>query len=976
MSTTWRIRQFGSVAIEGPAFDAGRSTLFSTQRSAKILSLLALVRNGQMRREDLADALWPDDFYDATRLRLRKELSRLRQALGPAADALEGDSDTIGLKLSAFTTDLQLLRRSLELTQGDSSREVRLREAAEAADGPFLPGWEDPWVVAERHAAEGLKCQVLVALAQILLDKGSPEEALSTIGFVIENDPGQEAARLVAVRAHAALGTPASAVTEFQSMKRAMRKQNVGSPSVEAEALFTQVQEGSLKPFETPRLPTLTAPLDRFFGRLDEMVTIAKHLAPDGDGRLMSLVGPGGMGKTRLSREAALGLSGAYRGNVAFVSLAGSPSPESAAATLLAQLGWQGAATAEPAAVVAASLPPGPCLLVMDNLEHLMPQSAELVRQLLEACPSLRILATSRQSLRIAGERILALGPLGEEAGAMLADLARWERPELQNDPDLAELARRLDGIPLALRLAAPRLRLLGPRALLERLGDRFRLLQGGANDLPERHRSLRAAFDGSFEALGDRERRALIQMSPFRGGWTLSQVERVLPRDDALEAMEALVDASFVSVDDRGSTMRFTMLETVREYVTSREETGEARIAFVRAMASEISELLPDTLTPRRLSLLETLDAESDNLHLAVELGIQNDPDSVQKILSRLWIYDTTRGRHAELERLYRDFDLVCPLTELDAAAEFGKGMALAGLNRMRQATESFAKAAKDYQLSGDFANAALVEAMRLVTARHVLRTPFDDVLVQLQPLAAQAGEVPAVAGRFAMLEGDLLFFGGRLQEAASRIDEAIAIAEALGDEVGLVAAVHYRGFVSIELGEHAATKRSLVRIAPTVDRLSDPRRRGVQQELLGKAAIGLGFLPEALANFQQARAEWSRLRNAYQLADQDNSIARTLLALGRADEAKAAAHEAFRAWSSYDDFRGISTSLHTLAAIRLEQRDLIGAGKALSSARGLAKEQGIEFSHLESAYLDGLTRRVDSTPGTTDDLGALFDS
>jgi len=976
MSAAWRIRQFGTVTIEGPGFEVGRAAVFGTQRSAKILSLLALVRNGQMRREDLADALWPDDFYDATRLRLRKELSRLRQTLGPAADALEGDSDTIGLRLSAFTTDLQVLRQGLDLTPNDPTREVRLREAAEAVAGPFLPGWEDPWAVAERRAAEGLKCQVLLTLAQIFLAQGSHEEALSTIAFVVENDPSQEAARLLVVRAHAALGAPATAVTEFQSMKRAMRIRNDASPSVDAEALFAQVQEGSIRPFETPRLPALAAPLDRFFGRLDEMAMIARVLAPEGEERLMSLVGPGGMGKTRLSREAALGLRDAYRGNVAFVSLAGSPSPESAAATLLAQLGWQGAATAEPAAVVAASLPPGPCLLVMDNLEHLMPQAADLVRQLLEACPSLRILATSRQSLRIAGERVLALGPLGEEAGAMLADLARWERPELQNDPDVAELARRLDGIPLALRLAAPRLRMLGPTALLERLGDRFRLLQGGSTDLPERHRSLRAAFDGSFEALESRERRALIQMSPFRGGWTLAQVERVLPLDDALEAMEALVDASLVSVDDRGSTMRFTMLETVREYVMSREDTGKAQIDFVRAMASEIRELLPDFLTPRRLSLLETLDLESDNLHLAVELGIQNDSDSAQKILSRLWIYDTNRGRHAELERLYRDFDLAYPQSELDAAGEFGKGMALAGLNRMLRATEAFAKAERTCQASGEPANAALIEAMRLVTARHVLRTPFEEVLARLQPLAAQVSKLPALAGRFAMLEGDLLYFGGRLGEAAIRIDEAIAIAEALGDDVGLVAAVQYRGFVLIELGEHAATQRSLLQIGPSVDRLNDPRRRGVQNELLGKAAAGLGYLSEALAYFQQSRVEWSRLRNAYQLADQDNSIARTLLALGRPTEAKLAAREAFRAWNSYHDFRGMSTSLHTLASIRLQDRDPVGAGKALSSAQGLANEHGIEFSLLEADYLKGLTRRVVPTSGETFDLEALFES
>lgn len=967
----WRIRQFGAVALEGAGFEDGNS--FKTQRAAKILTLLALVRNGKMRREDLADALWPDDFYDATRLRLRQELSRLRQALGPAADVLVSDGEFIGLDRTAFETDVEILRRCVKLADDDPRREAKLREAVQASAGPFLPGWNDPWVVAERNAAESLKCRVIVGLGEILLAQGDAEAALATVREAIEHDPCHEAARMVAIRAHAALGSLAAAVGEFQQMKRLMRERNDQAPSIDAEALLMRVQEGEVAPAVTARLPALSASLDRFFGRREEMAALMEALSLEGHTRLVSLVGTGGIGKSRLANEAALALREAYSGNVAFVSMAESPSFEAAAATLLAHLGWQGTATADPAAVVASSLPNGPCLFVLDNLEHLMPEASGLVKRLLEACPSLRVLATSRQSLRLAGERIVTVGPLGE-AAEMLTDLVRSVRPELADDPDLGELALRLDGIPLALRLAASRLRVLGPKALLQRLGDRFRVLQGDAPDLPARHRSLRAALDGSFEALGDRERRALVMMSPFRGGWTLAHVKGILPHD-ALEAMEALVDASLVAVDDRGSSVRFSMLETVREYAMSQDGGDEASKRFVRAMASELYGLLPDTLTPRSFELLDTLDAEADNLHLAVEAAIVHDPGAARTILSRLWIYDTIRGRHADLERLYRDYDQAHSNGPFDAAAEFGRGMALAGLNKMPEATAVFREVERVCRRGGDHTDAALVEAMRLVTERRLVRTPFAEVYARLQAISERVGDSPAAVGRLAMLEGDLLYFGGRLEKAASRTDQAIALAKAVGDDVGVIIAVHYRGFVSLDLGEYERVRETLAEIAPSVERLGDPRRRGAQHELLGKAATGLGALSEALEHLQIARGEWSRLGNAYQLADQDNSIARALLELDRLDEARLAALAAFRGWCSYDDHRGAALALHSMTAIRLAMGEPGHASAALAMARRLAATHELEFVPQETEFLEGLAARIPPGHSPPGDPEALFD-
>jgi predicted ATPase/DNA-binding SARP family transcriptional activator len=981
MVAPWRVRQFGAVAIEGPGFEPGGVSPFETQRSAKILTLLCLVRHGQMRREDLADALWPDDYYDATRLRLRKELSRLRQALGPAAAALVSEGESIGLDRAAIATDLEMLKRAANFAVDDSRRETALREARDIASGEFLPGWDDPWAVAERNAAEALKCRILVGLAEIQLAKGEAEAALSTVRPVIDRDPCHEEARLIAIQAHAALGSLAAAVGEFQQMKRLIRERHDRAPSDDAEELFVRMQRvtetpaSRTVPAEPPQLPPLPEPLDRFFGRAEELTRLSQVLDPASPVRLLTLTGTGGIGKSRLALEFARTQREAFSGNVAFISLAESASPEAAADTLLAHLGWQGAAAADPIAVVASSLPQGPCLLVMDNLEHLLPQAAGLIKRLLEANVSLRVLVTSRQPLRIAGERVVALGPLGDAAAEMLADLGKAIRPGVENDPDLAELAKRLDGIPLALRLAATRLRVLGPAALLVRLGDRFRLLQGDAPDLPERHRSLRAALDGSFEALEAREQEILLRMSPFRGGWTLGHLERLSPEHDSLEAMETLVDASLVQVDDRGPSVRFGMLATVREYLIGR--AGVASEGFVRTIARELKDRFPDLLSPRTLEMLRSLDAEADNLHAALESAIESDAPAAAEILSRLWFYDSIRGRHREFERLFREFCAAHPNAILSSTALFGIATILAGLERSEEAVALFGDAQRSFASQGDFLRAALAEAALAASQRRIFPGTLDEALKRYDALVLRAREEGGRGGestlsRLLQYQGSHFFYAGRLAEAAAALDEAHQISLKLGDDVGTIASLQVRAYVSLDLGLPELARRECAAIEAKMIELGDPLRVSHHEEILGRIAMQLGDARSALDHFVSARNGWSRLGNRYQWADQENSIARALLGLGRWPEAVEPAHAAFVHWQACGDLGGVAVSLHTLTAIRLAADDDSSARKALSAAMALTGQHSLEFVRSENEFVDSLSLAVQAKP--VDDLEALF--
>lgn len=973
----WRVRQFGAVTIEGEGFEPGGDPPFETQRSAKILTLLCLVRNGRMRREDLADALWPDDFYDATRLRLRKELSRLRQALGPAAAALVSEGDLIGIDRGMIETDVEILRRAAGLADDDPRREEALTEAAELCAGPFLPGWEDPWAVAERGAAEGLRNRVLVGQGEGLLARDEPEAALAAVRPAIECDPCSEPARMVAIRAHAALGSLAAAVAEFQQMKRLLRERHNQAPSTDAEALLAQVQLGVAAPMrpETPQLPPLPEPLDRFFGRQEELAQLGKTLGPTSASRLVTLTGTGGIGKSRLALEFALAQRGAFGGAVAFVSLAESASPQAAADTLLAHLGWQGSAAADPVAVVVSSLPPGPSLLILDNLEHLLPEAAALVKRLLEAGASLRVLVTSRQPLRIAGEAVISLGPLGDAAPEMLAELGRAIRPGVENDPDLAELARRLDGIPLALRLAAVRLRVLGPGALLARLSDRFRLLQGNAPDLPERHRSLRAALDGSFEALEAREQEVLLKMSPFRGGWNLGHLERIVPEHDGLAAMETLVDASLVLLDDRGPSVRFTLLATVREYLLAR--AGDAPDAFVRAIARELKERLPDLLSPRTLATLNALDAEADNLHAALETAIVADAVAAAELFSRLWFYDSIRGRHREFERLFREFRSAHPDTPLSGTALFGVGSILNGLERCEEAIELFDQARQRFEERGEGLHANLAETARIAARRRIFPGTLDEALAEYDVLVEKTRwstcpEGRATLSRLLQYQGSHFFYAGRLEDASRALGEAHALAFEMGDDVGVIASLQVRAYVSLDFGLPELAQQECAAIEGMMIELGDPLRVSHHEEIRGRIAMQLGDPQAALEHFVSSRNGWARLGNLYQWADQENSLSRALIELGRLEEAREAALVAFRNWRACDDLGGMAVALHSLAAIRLAVGAPEAAGRTLSAARWLTRTHSLEFVRSENEFVAGLG--IEGEEGAVENLEGLF--
>ncbi|HEX5829987.1 MAG TPA: hypothetical protein VFY16_03330, partial [Gemmatimonadaceae bacterium] len=336
---------------------------------------------------------------------------------------------------------------------------------------------------------------------------------------------------------------------------------------------------------ESPRatMPELPVHLTRFVGRDRELDDLARLLAAT---RLLTLTGTGGSGKTRLAGETARRVAPAFS-RIAWADLAPLPDPQLLPQQVAAALHVPERPEASPLALLVGVVGGERALLVLDNCEHLVDACAELANTLLRACPRLTILATSREALGVASETAWLVPPLAcAEAVQLFVDRAQAALPSFSpasdDDATIAEICRRLDGIPLAIELAAARVRVLSPEQIASRLDDAFRLLTAGSRTALPRHRTLRATMEWSFALLGAREQVLLRRLAVFAGGFSLDAAEAIcaggpLEADDILDGVAALVDKSLVTMEPGDGEARYRLLETVRQYGAERlTESGE----------------------------------------------------------------------------------------------------------------------------------------------------------------------------------------------------------------------------------------------------------------------------------------------------------------------------------------------------------------------------------------------------------------
>ncbi len=529
-----------------------------------------------------------------------------------------------------------------------------------------------------------------------------------------------------------------------------------------ATRLF-QLGGGTFPPLRTPGSVELPTPPTRFLGRERELYDAVSSWVAHTP-RVLTIVGPGGTGKTRFAIELARLLADEADGATLFLPFA--PVHESALVlrTIADQLG---APSAEPSSV-AAAVGDRRTHLVLDNLEHLLPHIARPIAELVGAAPSLRLVATSREPLRIQGEVEFDLPPLAEEeAVTLFLERAKAVRPDTVSSPAVGELCRRLDRLPLALELAAARTKLLAPEVLLERLGDRLDLL-AGTRDADERHATLRATITWSYDLLDENERRLFRRLAVFRGGCTLESAEAVCDTD--LDTFASLLDKSLVRRrKGRLGEERFWMLETIRAFSVERlEESGEAD-AIRRRHGEHMLEIarsahLAEDDLPADVAVGL---AEQDNLRAALDWAEKHDPPFGLEIaieLQHLWNAASPEEGMHRFERLLERATPVSPELRAHALRVYGGTVDLSG--EFDRSEELWKESLALYRTLGEDRGVAAVEHMLAVSAWR--REDWERMRELTEHSLALA------QGRFAFIETTGLYLLGQLALVDGDVEQA----------------------------------------------------------------------------------------------------------------------------------------------------------------------------------------------------------
>jgi len=685
---------------------------------------------------------------------------------------------------------------------------------------------------------------------------------------------------------------------------------------------------------------SLPVPLSSFVGRLGEIAAAIELLKT---ARLLTLTGPGGVGKTRLAIELARTAAGDFADGASWVDLTPITDPELVPSAIAQALGVRELAEHSPMAALRAALRDSQLLLVLDNFEHLLP-AAPLVLELLASCPRMHLLVTSRAGLRLRGEQLFPVPPLSlpdsiappdletlvqSEAVNLLVKRAQESRPSFalaaDNAAAVGAICRRLDGLPLALELAAARLHLLPPALLLGRLDQRLQPLIGGARDLPARHRTLRATVDWSYELLDDREQRLFRRLAVFSGGFGLEATETVgrgddTPAEDALDALSALVSQSLVRVDEQAGEPRYRLLETIRQYAQERlEEAGEAEAARARhldwcmTLAEQAEPLLRGA---EQAVWMARLGREHDNVRSALRWGLDRQLAEVLRLGGAFWHFWWIRAYFQEGRRWLEE------LLALDAPAPpTVRAALLEGAGFMA------------YFL-GD-----LAEAERRMADALVLRRAAGDPQSIAHTLGWQSLAVAA---------------GGDLPRAISLAEEAARVARRSGDTRTIAQAL-------VRLGTHLTLAGDAARGAPLLDEgvslaqqvgdlftvAAGLNTLGLAERLRGDLATASLVLEEDLRLVNEVGYGITAAEVRYQLAD-------VLWRQGQLGRAAILCQEGLRLAHAAGDARRVANALRVAAAIEVAQAHFERAAVLCGAAEAVLAAKGIPFMPVEQSELD----------------------
>jgi predicted ATPase/DNA-binding SARP family transcriptional activator len=912
-----RIGLLGELEVHG---DDGRTITVSGAKQRALLAVLALQVGRVVPTEQLVEALWGDDPPSAVRNGLQGLASKLRRSLG-SPDLVAMRSGGYVLDLPAGAVDVHRHEELVAAGQaaaagGDLSQAAALlAEAGELWRGDPLADftYEDFATTAIARLNE-LRLTVLEERLDLELRLGRHQGAVVQLEELVTAHPLRERLRGLLMLALYRAGRQAEALRVFQEGRQILGEELGLEPGHELRALESAIltQDRSLDTLAAPdpdpvarpdRRSTIPVSLTALIGRTDELRDLAALLALH---RFVTLVGPGGVGKTRLALEVGRAAAAELTFGGCLVELAPVGDPAGVRAAIASALDLP-----DPGRL-AELIGEREVLIVLDNCEHVITAAAEVAEDLLRSCPNLRLLATSREGLRVGGETIWAVPPLAAEDAVQLF-VARAQASGSPIEPasgDLgavADVCVRLDGLPLAIELAAARTRAFPITEIAKRLDDRFRLLTGGSRTALPRQQTLRAVVDWSYELLFDAEQRVFERLSVFPGGCDLATAEAVcaddtIGADDLPDLIHALVEKSLVLAVPSGDGLRFTQLQTLAEYgrekLAERGEAGRLRDAMARHFAMLCAESPAAYIGDRQRAWLTAIDQEQDNLRAALEWAVTNDDaDTALTIAGGASWPHWLAGTLVEGRR-WLDAAFACGGTPTASA----RGLGLTGRGLLEFLTGATQRADADLEESLAIATAeddlpARCLAHSFYAELAAVRGDLVEARRRRSELLAFYADLPDepffVAARvfseakLASLDGDLDAAERHYRESAAlfaQIDRPVMLSITLG----MVADFDERS------GDYPAAARALEQAIQTNDAVGLRGFIGSLHARLGGVLLHDGDLVRAEATYERAHDGARRLKNTPVMLLALAGMSVVHLLHGRDAAAEAAATEA----------------------------------------------------------------------------------
>ncbi|MBI5031086.1 MAG: tetratricopeptide repeat protein [Chloroflexi bacterium] len=1019
---------------------------FGSDKACALLLYLAVESDRPHRREELIGLLWADFPEETARHNLRQALFNIRRAIGdrtaqPPYLLITHDEIQFN-SASDYTLDVVVFKTHLTACHAHqhpakkicAECAAHLQQAVELYRGKFLQQFFikdsaefEEWALIQRESLHRSALEALAHLADYHEQRGDYEQACRYSSRQLELDPWREEAHRQMMRLLALSGERSAALRQYETCQRVLADELGVEPSFETRELLAQIsrgelvsQQGDVSPTPPLALRPLPLPLTPFIGRKCELEDLQQLLA-DPQCRLISLVGPGGIGKTRLALQVASQQCKAFVHGTVFVPLASVGSTEGIVPAIAAALDLVFSGSSDPQLQIFRYLRDKQMLLVLDNVEHLL-NGIELFTDILQHAPAVKLLCTSRESLHVQSEWVFEVVGLTvpeneqtekfEDYGAVALFVQHAHRTRVgysltaEERIGVARICHLVEGMPLALELAATWVRTLSSREIADQIEQNLDFLATAMRDLPERHRAMRAVFDQSWRMLTAEEQGVLSKLSVFRGGFQRQASERVA--NAPLTMLSTLVSKSLVR---RTGSGRYDLHELVRQFAATKLATDPTDQTATRDRHSDyyltfVKQEENRLFSHRQKEALVELATEIANIRLALAWAIDlRQIARLSQISFALLRFYEFHGWYREGESIFREAaDKLQSFQETDPLAERDRQITLLDMQTnqanfircLGKPNEAYAMHRRCTDLLRSLGDKTVLRySLRFFGWAAIALGLLDEAKVYLRE-SLELSRIAECEYEVGMCNSHLGYIAraqGAYADAELYYKEALTIARRLGIPNLILSALTGLGFVCLWFNQFIQAREFADEALPLAQELGDRHYISVTLGLLGRAEEGLGETAKARALFEQSIALLQEIGNTLSLPGAYCRLGYLTLSMGDAREAKnifrtalSIATKAQEKMSTLDALMGLATVYAQIGAGEFAMElvaFILRHPASHAKTKSLAEQLGAQLEtqltpeqikvislRTQAKTLERITQEILATPDLTPDV------